>query len=100
MSEHNFCVNHNDTDYEVVCDCYFGADTKHGDFEILITEVYLDIDAATNMEGKNLVDDFEGNELDEMTDKICEMEDLTGLAFEEACDKADWMRDQRKDEGL
>jgi len=100
MSEYNFCVCHDDVDYEVVCDIDFGSDVKHGDFELEITGVYLDVDVHTNLQGKNLFDDMDQDVIDSMSETICENEDLAMLSYEEACSRGEWLRDQRKDSQL
>ena len=100
MSELTYCTTFKGRDIEIVYefDGSYGG-VQDGDFDLYVTEVYLDVD-QTSKQGKNLFDDYDDSELDKMGELICENENLSGMAYESACDRADWSRDQRKDNQL
>ena len=89
MSEYTYSTEFKGRDLDIVYEFEGGADTKHGDFDLYVTVVYDN--------GVNIFDDLSDEDLDAMGDLICGNADLTGIAFEQACDRADWLRDQRKD---
>ncbi len=97
MSEHTYYTTFKGRDLEIVYEfsgSYGGV--QSGDFDLCIVEVYLDTD-QTSMQGKDLIDEFDDLDLDYIQGMISENADLSGTAYESACDRADWLRDQRKD---
>jgi hypothetical protein len=89
MSEYQYSTEFKGRDLDIIYEFEGGADTKHGDFDMYVTIVYDN--------GVNIFDDISDEDLDAMADMICDNEDLTGMAFEQACDNAELLRDQRED---
>jgi len=97
MSEYTYCTEFKGRDIEIVYefDGSYGG-VQDGDFELYVTEIYLDVD-RTSKQGKDIVDEFSDADLDALGNLICENEDLSGMAYESACDHAEYLRDMRQD---
>jgi len=94
MSQYTHLMTYKGRDLEIYYTPNFGTDVKHGDFEIEIDEIYLDLNHATK-NGKDIIEEFD--DLDVFCEAICEDPDFYDKATEEQLDRADWMRDQMKD---
>ena len=96
MSEYTYCTTYKGRDLEVVYDASFGSDYKHGDFDLDITAIHLDINLESR-NGEDLIEEFDDDEIDELSQMICENDNFYEKATEELIGRADWLRDQRKD---
>lgn len=97
MSEHTLNIAHKGRDLEIVYDfegSYGGV--QDGDFDLCVEAVHYDVD-MTSKQGPNIIEAYDEDELAQL---VCDNVDLSAIAYEAACDRADWLRDQRKDEGL
>ena len=98
MSEYTYNTAFKGKDLEIVYefDGSYGG-VQDGSFDLYVTAVYLDVD-QTRRQGDNLFNDYDNDDdLEAMGQLICENVDLSGLAYENACEHAEWLRDQARD---